>query len=135
MKLKLSKRLIVVLAITILAVFFIALKLGDSQRQSQGSNNSPGATKQQAGQTITDLSDDEIKKKFSCYRLTEEERDTDIYCWIPSLYRTGTISDEELKQKLGCNTSSPGPLCSGEKYLKYKAELQAKHDKLSTGSR
>ena len=34
-----------------------------------------------------ELSDKEIQDKFACSRMTQELRDTDVFCDDPSLYR------------------------------------------------
>lgn len=128
-----SKKVGLILGILILAAliaFVTFSKSGDGTTPANAiNNNQPG--QQSDNQANASLSDEDIKNKFACNRITEQVLETDIYCRFPSLYRTGDIPDSELKEKLGCFTSSPSPLCFGEKYEQHKAQLLEQHKNLS----
>lgn len=50
-----------------------------------------------------DYSNEDVKKKFSCNRVTEEVRDTDIFCDNPEYFRDTSVSEEDYKKMLRCD--------------------------------
>lgn len=88
-----------------------------------------------AQQNTTNLSDEQIRKKFSCNRVTANVMQTDIYCQFPELYRTGTITDIELQKGLKCDQKeyievATHPCLDKKAYDEYKKWLLSKDKEL-----
>jgi len=86
---------------------------------------------------VAGLSDEAIKQKFKCKRITDDSLETDIYCRYPNLYRTGTLSDEDIRDFFRCTPTNQGPICvDDDKLSAYMAEqLQIHNDVKANGYR
>jgi hypothetical protein len=85
------------------------------------------------------ISDQEIRSKFDCNRITLELRDTDIFCSNPNFYRYPDVSKAQYYSVSGCEDILNHPeykaeypdsykQCSdkttyNQAYIKFKAHL------------
>ena len=65
----------------------------------------------------TGLSDEQVKEKFACNRLTLEYRETDIFCSKPELYRNSDMSEAEYAawQRSDCEDRLKSPLAQEQR--------------------
>ena len=63
------------------------------------------------------LSDQQIKEKFACNRMTLEYRETDVFCSKPELYRNPDMSEAEYTawQRSSCPERLKNPLTSEQR--------------------
>jgi Tfp pilus assembly protein PilW len=56
----------------------------------------------------SNLSDQEIRTKFACDRITQEVRETDVFC-NPELYRNPELSEERYSKYMNCDERLKNP--------------------------